>query len=155
MEQVEAAIWLRVSTGEQEAGNQLPELEQFATHHGYNVVKTYRLDGESAWHGGKEDGAYRKALARALKDAWQGQYKVLVVWALDRITREGAEGALRIIRQFRERGVTLVSVQESWLTGSLEVQQAPQEYPGARRARGVHHYAHGVSPLRRGRKSIR
>jgi DNA invertase Pin-like site-specific DNA recombinase len=32
------------------------------------------------------------------------------VWALDRITREGAEGALRIIRMFRERGCVLVSV---------------------------------------------
>lgn len=44
------------------------------------------------------------------------------MWALDRITREGAEGALRIIRQFRERGCTVVSVKESWLNGSAEVQ---------------------------------
>jgi DNA invertase Pin-like site-specific DNA recombinase len=43
---------------------------------------------------------------------------------LDRITREGAEGALRLIRQLRERGCTLVSVQESWLNGSPEVQDS-------------------------------
>jgi hypothetical protein len=34
---------------------------------------------------------------------------------------KGAEDALRLIRQFRERGVTLVSVQEPWLNSSPEI----------------------------------
>lgn len=53
-----------------------------------------------------------------------------MVWALDRITREGAEGALRFIRQLRERGCTLVSVQESWLNGSSEVQDILGAFAG-------------------------
>ena len=40
---------------------------------------------------------------------------------LDRITRKGAEDALRLIRQFRERGCTIVSIQEPWLNGSPEI----------------------------------
>ena len=46
-----------------------------------------------------------------MDDAHKGEFSVLVVWALDRIVRaSGAETALRIIRQFRERGCTVVSV---------------------------------------------
>jgi DNA invertase Pin-like site-specific DNA recombinase len=55
---------------------------------------------------------------------------VIVVWALDRITREGAEGALRIIRQFRERGCAVVSIKESWLNGSPEVQDVLVAFAG-------------------------
>jgi DNA invertase Pin-like site-specific DNA recombinase len=55
---------------------------------------------------------------------------VLIVWALDRITREGAEGALRLIRQFRERGCTIVSIKESWLNGSPEVQDILISFAG-------------------------
>ena len=58
------------------------------------------------------------------------EVSVLIVWALDRITREGAEGALRLIRQLRERGCVLVSVQESWLNGSSEVQDILVAFAG-------------------------
>lgn len=43
----------------------------------------------------------------------------------DRIVRDdesGAEAALRIFRRFRQRGCMVVSVRESWLNGSPEVQ---------------------------------
>ena len=55
---------------------------------------------------------------------------MLVVWALDRITREGAEGALRIIRQFKQRGCTVVSVRESWLNAAPEVQDVLVAFAG-------------------------
>ena len=62
---------------------------------------------------------------RALDDAHAGKFGVLVIWALDRIVRDdesGAEAALRIFRRFRQRGCMVVSVKESWLNGSPEVQ---------------------------------
>jgi len=65
---------------------------------------------ESAWNGGKDGGEYRRVLKQALDDAHAGKFQVIVVWALDRINREGAEGALRLIRQFKHRGCILVSV---------------------------------------------
>jgi putative DNA-invertase from lambdoid prophage Rac len=118
---VKAAIWFRVSTDGQETANQAAGIDQFTAHHGYTVAKRYDL-ADSAWNGGKAGGDYRAAIQRVLDDAHRGEFSVLVVWSLDRITREGAEGALRLIRQLRERGCTLVSVQESWLNGSPEVQ---------------------------------
>jgi len=81
-------------------------------------------------HGGGAE--YKAALRRALDDAWAGAFSVLIVWSLDRITREGAEGALRVIRKFRERGCIIVSVQESWLNGSPEVQDVLVAFAGWR-----------------------
>jgi putative DNA-invertase from lambdoid prophage Rac len=123
-----AAAWYRVSTGRQDESNQVPEVEAFAAHHGYTITARYAV-ADSAWKdgGGPE---YRKALQQALDDAWAGKFAVLIVWSLDRITREGAEGALRVIRQFRDRGCTIVSVKESWLNGSPEVQDVLVAFAG-------------------------
>ena len=107
----------------------MPDVERFAAHHGYDVAQTYTVS-ESAWNGGKDGGEYRRTLKQALDDAHPGKFSVLIVWALDRITREGAEGALRIIRQFRERGCTVVSVKESWLNGSPEIQDVLVAFAG-------------------------
>ena len=123
-----AAVWLAVSTGHQETDNQVPDVERFAAHHGHEVVCRYEVI-ESRWNG-MDGGEYRKTLKQALDDAHQGKFAVIVVWALDRITREGAEGALRIIRQFRERGCAVVSVKESWLNGSPEVQDVLVAFAG-------------------------
>jgi DNA invertase Pin-like site-specific DNA recombinase len=114
-----AAVWLRVSTTDQDSDNQAPDIAQFTAHHGYDVRATFRVD-DSAWKngGGPE---YRAALDALLNDAWRGEFTVLVVWALDRITRNGPEDALRLIRRLRECGCVLVSVKEPWLNGSPEV----------------------------------
>jgi DNA invertase Pin-like site-specific DNA recombinase len=124
-----AAVWIRVSTAHQATENQVPDLEKFAAHHGYEIVERYELS-ESAWNGGKDGGLYRATLQRALEDAWQGKFSVLIVWALDRITREGAEGALRILRQFRERGCSVVSLKEGRLNGSPEIQDVLVAFAG-------------------------
>jgi DNA invertase Pin-like site-specific DNA recombinase len=53
-----------------------------------------------------------------MADAYQGQFRVLVVWALDRICREGIEELLRLVRELAERNCTLMSVQEPWCSGA-------------------------------------
>lgn len=125
-----AAAWYRISTepGRQHAENQVPDVEAFAAHHGYEIVTAYTVD-DSAWKGGGGP-EYRRTLAQALDDAWAGQYGTLIVWSLDRITRSGAEDALRIIRKFRERGCTLISIRESWLNGSPEIQDVLVAFAG-------------------------
>jgi DNA invertase Pin-like site-specific DNA recombinase len=55
---------------------------------------------------------------------------VLIVWALDRLTRGGAEDTLRLIRQFRERGCIIVSIQETWLNGNPEIQEVLVAFAG-------------------------
>jgi DNA invertase Pin-like site-specific DNA recombinase len=124
-----AGVWIRVSTGSQEYANQLPDIERFAQHHGYELVERYEIS-DSAWNGGKDGGEYQRTLKRALDDAWAGKYSVLVVWALDRISRGGAEDVLSIIRRFRERGCVVVSIKESWLNSSPEVQDVLVAFAG-------------------------
>lgn len=126
---IEAALWVRISTDDetQSLENQLPAIERFAAHHGYTITRRYEVE-DSAWNGGKAE--YRATLQQAMDDGYRGHYKVLIVWALDRLTRGGAEDALRLIRQFRERGCTIVSVQESWLNGDSVAQDILVAFAG-------------------------
>ena len=55
-----------------------------------------------------------RPLNRAMQAARLGEYDVLLVWALDRLSREGVEATLRILRRFRQHGVPIVSLQEPW-----------------------------------------
>jgi Resolvase, N terminal domain len=90
-----AAAWYRVSTDEQDSGNQVPDVSAFAAHDGYDVVRRYEVS-DSAWKRGTE---YRATLKQAMDDAYAGQFEVLIVWSLDRLIREGAEQTLRLFRQ--------------------------------------------------------
>ncbi len=131
MTTVKAGVWLRASTGHREAGNQVPDVERFAAHHGYDVTRTYRTSDSAYKNGGGAE--YKATLKQAMDDAHRGEFRVLNVWALDRIVLDeesGAETALRIIRQFREHGCTVASVQESWLNGSPEVQDVLVAFAG-------------------------
>jgi putative DNA-invertase from lambdoid prophage Rac len=103
------ALWARVSKDEQESGNQLGELRAEAARRGLDVTAEYVLEGASAWKG-----EHRALLRQALGDARAGRYDVLLVWALDRLSREGIEVTLRIMRQFAGRGVAVWSLRESW-----------------------------------------
>jgi DNA invertase Pin-like site-specific DNA recombinase len=129
MQTVRVGIWVRVSTIEQQHANQVPEIEKYIADHGYQLAKRYELN-DSAWNGGRELGEYRANLDQALNDALARKFSLLVVWSLDRISRGGAEDALRIIRLFRERGCSVVSVKESWLTGSPEIQDVLVAFAG-------------------------
>jgi DNA invertase Pin-like site-specific DNA recombinase len=82
--------------------------------------------------GGAED---KTTLHRALDDAHAGTFPVPVVWALDRIVREGAEDALRIFWQFRQRGCVVVPVREAWLNRGPQVQDVLIAFAGWMAAR--------------------
>jgi DNA invertase Pin-like site-specific DNA recombinase len=108
-----AAIWTRVSTDRQHGENQVPDLERLCAQRGWEIVRHYSLSDVSAFNG-----AHRETLEAMLADAHRGEFDVLVVWAVDRICRQGIEELLRLVRELRERNVSLVAVQEPWLSGS-------------------------------------
>lgn len=124
-----AAVWLRVSTAEQDHDNQLPDIGRFAAHHGYETVHKFTVD-DSAWKDDSGGPVYRATLQAALDAAHRGEFSVLIVWSLDRLTRLGAEDMLRLVRKFRQAGCVIVSVQESWLNGSPEVQDVLVAFAG-------------------------
>jgi len=112
----ECAVFLRVSqdNGRQRTDNQIPDVERLISHRGMTETARYVVS-DSASNPGEE---YRDAIARMLADAHAGKFRVLVIWAADRLTREGIEALLRIVRKLSESGCSLVSVKEPWLNGS-------------------------------------
>ncbi len=78
-----AAIYLRVSTGEQTVENQRRELEAAAAARGWQVMAVYADEGIS---GAKaRDG--RPQLDLMLRDAVRRRFDVAMVWAVDRLGR--------------------------------------------------------------------
>ena len=104
-----AAIWLRVSTDEQTTENQQRPLEEYAERRGLEVVTVYDISSTSA-HRGAQQGFLKEVLYRARR----GHFQVLLCWALDRLSREGPEQTLQIVRRFGEVGCDVWSLQEPW-----------------------------------------
>lgn len=102
------ALYLRVSTTNQETDNQVLALRDYASRRGLEIVETYH-EQESAWKGG-----HQKELARLLKDAQRGRFKLVLVWALDRLSREGALSILSLVHRLGIYGVKVISLQETW-----------------------------------------
>lgn len=76
-----------------------------------NILGGYELYQTEA---SASKGNYRPLLDEALQDARHGQYDVLLVWALDRLSREGVEATLSLLRRFSDYGVSVWSLKESW-----------------------------------------
>jgi len=105
---MKVALYLRVSTGEQETQNQRLALENWATSRGLQIVRVYQEE-ESAWKAG-----HQRELARLLTDAQRRHFKAVVVWALDRLSREGALAILKLVERLGRSDVRVISYQEPW-----------------------------------------
>ncbi len=101
-------LYIRVSTGMQDNTNQLEVLIEWANQRGYEVVKVYEEE-ESAWRNG-----HQKELANLIEDARKRKFQAVLVWALDRLSREGALAILSLVQKLSVHGVKVLSYQESW-----------------------------------------
>ena len=102
------ALYLRVSDATQHTENQLPVLRDWASQRGYDIAGVYE-EQESAWRAG-----HQRELSRLLQDAGRRRFELVLVWALDRLSREGALAILRLVDRLRTYGVKVLSYQESW-----------------------------------------
>jgi DNA invertase Pin-like site-specific DNA recombinase len=102
-----AAIYARVSTadGRQDTENQLGELRRFSDSQGWEIAGEF-LDHES---GGRAD---RAEFKRLFAGAAQRRFDVVLVWALDRLTREGVAETFEYIKRLTSHGVQFVSFTE-------------------------------------------
>lgn len=105
---MKVCIYCRVSTGDQDTTNQLRVLTDWADQRGFEVVKVYEEE-ESAWKGG-----HQRELARLLDDARKRRFDIVLVWALDRLSREGPLAILTLVNRLKICGVKVISYQESW-----------------------------------------
>lgn len=76
-----AAIYMRVSTLDQNPTTQLLDLQQLASQRGFEVVKTFTDHGVSGTK------SRRPGLDEMLRDARRHQFDLVLVWAADRLAR--------------------------------------------------------------------
>ncbi len=100
------ALYLRVSTGDQHAENQRPEVEALARARGISIV----LEGEENVSTRKARPAWERVMAAARSR----KIDVVIIWAIDRLGRSMA-GNLNTILELDRLGVETLSVRESWL----------------------------------------
>ena len=113
------AVWLRVShvDGSQDTAAQRAALEAEASRRGLEVVRTFDVSG-SAWSPGRVQAAVSELVRGVPRE-----YEVVLVWALDRLTREGIEATLRAVNRISIAGGQLVSLQEPWVEQSGEARE--------------------------------
>jgi DNA invertase Pin-like site-specific DNA recombinase len=90
----------------QEVENQLRQLREYCQRQGWTIAHEY-IDHVS---GKRADN--RKDFQRMFADASQRQFDVVVVWALDRFTREGVHQTFDHIRTLSQYGVQFESFTE-------------------------------------------
>ncbi|PYO55335.1 MAG: resolvase [Candidatus Rokuibacteriota bacterium] len=107
-ERPRAALYVRVSTKDQAVESQEAELRRWADRLGSGAV---RIFSDTA-SGARCD---RRALVAVLAAAHRREFDTLLIWALDRLSREGIGPMTRYMDQLRAAGVRVLSYQEPWL----------------------------------------
>ena len=107
---MKAVIYARCSTDEdkQDVNNQINPLLKYADSLGLEVINTY-YDYSS---GGNSN---RLQFQTMLEDAKKGKFDLILIWALDRFSREGILNTLSYLKMLKAHNVYLKSLQESWL----------------------------------------
>lgn len=108
------ALYCRVSTDKQELSNQREVLEQAARARGWEIVAVYEDIGSGAK-------GNREGFQRMLRDAARRRFDAVLVWALDRLSREGLSRTVQLIEQLDRWGVRIVSHTEPYLDTSNEL----------------------------------
>jgi DNA invertase Pin-like site-specific DNA recombinase len=102
------AIYARVSTTDkgQDVENQLHQLREYCARCGWKISKEY-VDHVSGKTG------ERDAFKELFDDAARKQFDVVLVWALDRFTREGIFMMFTYLEKLKKQGVEFESYTES------------------------------------------
>lgn len=109
---MKVAIYGRVSTDDkgQDIENQLGVLRSWAFSLGFTDVVEYKDVGIS---GGNSN---RPSFIKMRSDARQNLFKGILIWSLDRFSREGISNTLVYIQELEKHKIFLKSYQESWLS---------------------------------------
>jgi DNA invertase Pin-like site-specific DNA recombinase len=100
-----AAVYIRISTGDQNPDLQRLELPEYCERRGWEVIETF----EDRMTGSKDK---RPALDRLMADARRRRFDVIAVWRFDRFARSTSH-LLRALEEFHSLGIDFVSVREA------------------------------------------
>ena len=106
MNQIRAVAYARVSTLlKQEPEHQLVPIRGVIANRGLKLVDEYidRISGSNE---------RRKELDRLISDARMGKFKVIVIYALDRLARD-TRFLLNLIHELNGYGISIISLRES------------------------------------------
>jgi DNA invertase Pin-like site-specific DNA recombinase len=106
---MKVALYLRVSTTDQDPESQGREVRAFVASRGWETVETYQDLGVSGAR------ARRPGLDQLVKDAWRGRFEAVVVWDLSRLARSTLH-ALQLLQEFEQMKVRLVAVKQTFDT---------------------------------------
>jgi DNA invertase Pin-like site-specific DNA recombinase len=109
MRQKQTAIYVRVSSKQQDHASQLPDLERWADSY----------DGEKVWYRDKFTGKTmnRPGMKKLIADLHSGKLERIVVWRLDRLGRT-TQGLCQLFDELTERKVDLVSIKDGFSLAS-------------------------------------
>jgi site-specific DNA recombinase len=118
---MKVAIYARVSMDEtfkddkryQEPENQLEPLRNWAKVQGWEVHKEYVDRGSGA-------DPNREQFRLMMHEGMMNRFNLIIVWKLDRFSREQMSQVVGRIEKLRERGVGIQSLTESWLNTSKD-----------------------------------
>src|SRR5260370_14950238 len=99
------ALYIRISTGDQNADLQENERTGYCGFRKWEIVETY----SDTMSGAKDK---RPALDRLMADARRGKFDVVGVWRFDRFARSTSH-LLRALEEFQSLGIDFVSLRES------------------------------------------
>jgi len=95
----------------QEPENQLEPLREWAKQQGWTIIKEYIDRGSGA-------DPNRKEFRQMIQDAMMLRFQTIIVWKLDRFSREPMSIVVGRIQGLRERKIGIKSMTESWLNTS-------------------------------------
>src|SRR5215469_6783386 len=112
------AIYARVSTDDkgQDPENQLRQLRDWCARMGYSIVREY-VEHENGGKGVE----YRKQLAAMFTGAARREFDLLLVWSLDRFSREGMAATVVHLQRLVSHGVAFRSFTEEHLSTENEL----------------------------------
>jgi len=112
------AVYARVSTEDkgQTPDNQLLQLRAWCERMGYPITREY-VEHENGGKGVE----YRKQLAAMFADAARREFDLLLVWSLDRFSREGMATTVAYLQRLGLHGVAFRSFTEEHLSTGNEL----------------------------------
>jgi len=107
---MKSVIYARCSTNEtkQDINNQINPLRKLAEALNLNIIEEY-VDYSS---GGDSN---RPQFQQMLRDAKKHKFDIILIWALDRFSREGILNTLSYLKDLKQSNIALKSLNESWL----------------------------------------
>jgi DNA invertase Pin-like site-specific DNA recombinase len=105
-----AVIYLRVSTEKQTEESQLEPCKKLCEEKGWEIIGVFPDHGTSAYHN-----VIRPQYNEVIKLVKNRKINYVVVWALDRWSRQGAKELQDTVTYLSAYNVQLHSVQEQWI----------------------------------------